>query len=63
MSHDLKAPSNTLNLLLTELKTDHLSELNDDARELINHSMTTSNRMQALLTYSDRFFAPDCQFN
>jgi len=49
MSHDLKAPSNTLNLLLTELKTDHWSELNDDARELINHSMTTSNRMQALI--------------
>lgn len=49
MSHDLKAPSNTLNLLLTELKTDHWSELNDDARELINHSMTTSNRMQALV--------------
>lgn len=49
MSHDLKAPSNTLNLLLTELKTDHWSELNDDARELINHSMTASNRMQALV--------------
>lgn len=49
MSHDMKAPSNTLRLLLTELKQQHNESFDDDARELLELSLGTVRRMQTLI--------------
>ncbi|MDB3935570.1 ATP-binding protein [Granulosicoccus sp.] len=56
MSHDMKAPSNTLSLLLAELKENHGANMDQDANELMDLSLRTVDRMQSLvedvLTYT-----------
>jgi len=49
MSHDMKAPSKTLHLLLSELKEQHGESLDDDGQELLNMSLSTITRMQSLV--------------
>ena len=49
ISHDLKAPSNSLQLILSELHSEHRNSFNDDAAELIDLSMRTVSRMQDLV--------------
>lgn len=49
MSHDMKAPSNTLQLLLKELNDGHGHLLDDDAKELMNLSLKTVAKMQGLV--------------
>lgn len=49
MSHDMKAPSNTLHLLLTELLETHRDSLDPDAIELLDMSLLTVNRMGGLV--------------
>lgn len=41
MSHDMKAPSNTLHQLISELIDQHGESLNDDAQELVEMSLIT----------------------
>ena len=49
VSHDLKSPSNTLQLLLTELRNQHALALDEDAHELIDLSLATVGRMKKLV--------------
>lgn len=49
MSHDMKSPSNTLNLLLTELLDSHGDTLDPDAISLLDMSLETVNRMRVLV--------------
>jgi len=49
VSHDMKSPSNTLTLLLSELREDHEPALNDDARQLIDLGLETVDRMKELI--------------
>ena len=49
ISHDMKAPSNTLNLLLAELKESHGDSLNPDAAYLLDLSLETVQRMRGLV--------------
>ena len=49
MSHDMKAPSITLNLLLEELNDQHSSNLNEDGKKLLNMSLQTTQRMNNLI--------------
>jgi PAS domain S-box-containing protein len=49
MSHDLKSPTNTLELLLTELQTQHRPDLAEDALELLEMSVETVHRMKKLI--------------
>ncbi len=49
MSHDMKAPSNTLNLLLTELLETHRGDFQADAVDLVNMSLATARRMGTLV--------------
>lgn len=48
MSHDMKAPTNTLNLILTELLETHGKTLDADAIMLIEMARTTVNHMGGL---------------
>ena len=56
MSHDMKAPSNTLRLLLAELKEQHGTSMDQDANDLMDLSLKSVNRLQTLvedvLTYT-----------
>ena len=49
ISHDLKSPSNTLNMLLDEFKHSHGDGLNADGMELIDLSLRTVGRMRGLI--------------
>jgi len=49
VSHDMKAPSNTLNLLLNELRRGQGDALDADGDELITLSLETVGRIQALI--------------
>ncbi|MEP5727801.1 MAG: ATP-binding protein [Sulfitobacter sp.] len=49
ISHDMKAPANTLNLVLTELLESHQAVLDEDATALLNLALTTVGRMHGLL--------------
>lgn len=49
MSHDMKAPSNTLDLLLSELRERHASDLKPEARELVDLSRDVVRKMQHLI--------------
>ena len=49
ISHDMKAPSNTLNMLLNELKDHHGDSLDTDALELVRLSLQTVDRMRVLV--------------
>lgn len=49
MSHDMKSPSTTLNLLLEELKDQHWSSLDEDGRKLLDFSLQTTKRMSVLI--------------
>ncbi|MEW9919770.1 ATP-binding protein [Marimonas sp. MJW-29] len=50
MSHDMKAPSNTLNLLLNELLSVHGKTMEPDAVELCSMALATVSRMGKLVT-------------
>jgi light-regulated signal transduction histidine kinase (bacteriophytochrome) len=56
ISHDLKSPSNTIDMLLNELKFGYREVLDADGRELIELALQTTHRMARLvddvLTYS-----------
>ena len=56
MSHDMKAPTNTLRLLLAELKEQHVTSMDQDANDLMDLSLKSVNRLQTLvedvLTYT-----------
>ena len=56
MSHDMKGPSNTLSLLLAELKEQHGASMDQDANDLMDLSLQSVDRMQNLvedvLTYT-----------
>jgi signal transduction histidine kinase len=49
VSHDLKSPSNTLDLILGEIQSVHGAALPDDAAELLELGQQTVHRMQALI--------------
>lgn len=49
MSHDLKSPSNTLHLLLTELLDTHGATLDPDAGNLVDMALATVDRMGQLI--------------
>ncbi len=49
ISHDMKAPSNTLRMLLNELKEGHGESFDTDAQELLALSLKTVGRMQILI--------------
>ena len=49
ISHDMKAPSNTLRMLLDELAEEHGETLDSDAKELVEVSRTTVDRMGKLI--------------
>ena len=49
VSHDMKSPSNTLQLLLTELRQEHGRDLDKDARHLIDLCLETVVRNQSLI--------------
>lgn len=49
ISHDLKSPSNTLQLLLKELKEQHDEVLDEGATQLLDLSLETVQRMQTLV--------------
>jgi PAS domain S-box-containing protein len=46
MSHDLKAPSNTLKMVLNEIREEHLSEQTEDVQELFDICTGVVDRMQ-----------------
>lgn len=49
VSHDMKSPSNTLKLLLSELQDDHGDGLESDAQDLLHQAQETVDRMQTLI--------------
>tara|TARA_R110002110_G_scaffold106423_4_gene266791 strand:- start:5367 stop:6527 length:1161 start_codon:yes stop_codon:yes gene_type:complete len=49
MSHDMKSPSNTLEMLLTELLASDDAALSDDAQELAELALTTARQMSKLV--------------
>lgn len=49
MSHDMKAPSNTMQLLLSELLENHNEDMPADARELIEMALKTVGHMSSLV--------------
>ena len=49
LSHELKAPSNTLKLLIAELEQSHGDQIDQSGHELLNHGRNTIDRMQALI--------------
>ncbi len=49
ISHDLKSPANTLDLLLGELQTGQADRMDQDGRELLTMSLQTVHRMQRLI--------------
>ncbi|MEO1494958.1 MAG: ATP-binding protein, partial [Pseudomonadota bacterium] len=49
ISHDLKAPSNTLDLLLSEIESVHGADLPDEVSHLLDLSHQTVHRMQSLI--------------
>ena len=49
VSHDMKAPTNTLHLLLSELLSQHDEQLDADARELVDLSIDMVHKMQDLV--------------
>ncbi|MEM7718963.1 MAG: ATP-binding protein [Pseudomonadota bacterium] len=46
ISHDMKSPSNTLHLLLSELHKTHSEAMDSDARQLVDHAIETVDSMQ-----------------
>lgn len=50
ISHDMKAPSNTLNLLLSELRNAYGAAMDPDARQLVSHALETIASMQRRTT-------------
>lgn len=51
VSHDLKAPANTLHLLLSEMDMHMGAQFDDEARSLFTMCTQTVGRMQALIDY------------
>lgn len=49
ISHDLKSPTNTIQMLLEEMASAEDDELSEDARELVDHARMTSQRMAQLI--------------
>jgi len=49
ISHDLKSPTNTIQMLLTEISSNGDEELSEDSLELLDHAMTTSGRMAQMI--------------
>ncbi len=49
ISHDLKSPTNTVNMLLDELNHTHIDTLDDDAKGLIKVAQNTVKRMGILV--------------
>lgn len=49
LSHDMKSPANTVNMLLAELSEQHGTELSDDARDLLQLARGTVDRMRELV--------------
>lgn len=49
MSHDMKAPSNTLHMLLQELQDEHGESLDSDAQELLSMSLNTLVKMRSMI--------------
>lgn len=49
VSHDLKSPANTLQLLLDELFHEHASTMTDDGRELLQHAQESISLMSVLI--------------
>lgn len=49
VSHDMKAPANTLHLLLSELSSQAPDALSDDAQDILDMSLQTVHRMQRLI--------------
>lgn len=49
VSHDMKAPANTLHLLMNELKSHTGDQLNAEAKDILNMSIETVDRMQRLI--------------
>ncbi|MEO0916793.1 MAG: ATP-binding protein, partial [Pseudomonadota bacterium] len=56
ISHDMKAPSNTLHLLLTELQDSYGAKMPPDAQELVSHALETvasmERRIERILDYT-----------
>lgn len=51
MSHDMKAPANTMGLLIAELVESNRDKLDDDALELLSMCTVTIDRMKNLVEY------------
>ncbi len=49
VSHDMKSPANTLQLLLNELDASHGDGLDQDARDLLDHARNAVSRMSDLI--------------
>lgn len=49
VSHDMKAPTNTLKLLLHELRLQNEGRLDEDSQEILTMSLETITRMQGLI--------------
>lgn len=50
VSHDLKSPSNTLSMLITEIQQSHSSQLDTEGHQLLELSTQTIERMQNVIT-------------
>lgn len=50
LSHDMKAPANTLDMLLNEVLETHVETLDPDAIELLNMALLTVGKMNRLVT-------------
>jgi PAS domain S-box-containing protein len=49
MSHDMKAPANSVRMLLDEIAAAHGDALGDDGRALLAHAVAANDRMRALV--------------
>lgn len=49
ISHDLKSPTNTMLMLIAELRIDHAALMTEDGRELLDLLDQTSNRMRQIV--------------
>ncbi|MFK7888418.1 MAG: PAS domain-containing protein, partial [Gammaproteobacteria bacterium] len=49
ISHDMKSPSNTLRLILNELRTTQATRLDDEGHELLDMGVATIDRMQEMI--------------
>ena len=49
VSHDLKAPANTMQMILSEMATEHSDKWDDGGREFLAHAQKTAGRMIELI--------------